>query len=84
MPEGDDHGRAEGEAEHHRMRDEVHQGAEPQHAQQPLEDAGNEGQQQDQGDVVLAAGNGQRTDAGEQDNGDRRSRTADQVPGRAP
>ena len=53
LAEGNHHGGAEGEPQHHRMGDEIHQRAEAQQAEQPLEHSGEEGQQQDQGDVVL-------------------------------
>ncbi|MNE41529.1 hypothetical protein D3C80_1356050 [compost metagenome] len=53
LPEGDHHRRAQGEPQHHGMGDEVHQGAEAQQAEQPLENASEERQQQDQCDVVL-------------------------------
>ncbi|MNT75070.1 hypothetical protein D3C72_2139350 [compost metagenome] len=84
LTDGNHHGGAKGETEYHRMRDEIHQRAKAQQPQQPLENTGQECQQQDQHDVVLRGRNGQRTDAGVQDNGDGRCRTADQMPRRAP
>ena len=84
LADGDHHGRTQREAQHHRVRYEIHQCAEPQQTQQPLENPGQECQQQDQSDVVLRRGDGQRTDAGVQDNGDGRRRTADQMPRRTP
>ncbi|MCY1176388.1 hypothetical protein D9M73_166560 [compost metagenome] len=84
LTDGNHHGSAKGEAEYHRVRDEIHQCAKSQQTQQPLKDAGQEGEQQDHGDVVLRRRNGQRTDAGVQDNRDGRCRTADQMPRRTP
>ena len=84
LPQGNHHGSAEGEAQHHRVGDKIHQGAEAQQAQQPLEHSGEKGEQQDQGDVVLGARHGQRTDAGVEHDGNRRRGPADQVPGRTP
>ncbi|MNO93060.1 hypothetical protein D3C76_846490 [compost metagenome] len=84
LTDGNHHGSTQGEAEYHRVRDEIHQRAKPQQTQQPLKEAGKKRQQQDQHDVVLRRWHGQRTDAGVQDNGDGRRRTADQMPGRAP
>ncbi|MCY1374466.1 hypothetical protein D9M69_618100 [compost metagenome] len=84
MTDGNHHGSTQGEAEYHRVRDEIHQRAEPQQTQQPLKDTGKKRQQQDQHDVVLRRWNGQRTDAGIQDNGDGGRRTADQMPRRTP
>jgi len=66
------------------MRDKIHQRAKAQHAQQPLENPGEEGQQQDQGDVVLRPRHGQRADTGVEHNGNRRRGTADQMPGGTP
>ncbi|MNP30805.1 hypothetical protein D3C76_1238970 [compost metagenome] len=84
LAQGDDDGGAEGEAEHHGMGDEIDQRAEAQKTQQQLEDAAKEGQQQHQGNVVGTAGDGQRTDAGVEHDGNGRGRATDQVPGRAP
>ncbi len=84
LADGDHQRGAKGEAEHHRLRDERHQCAEAQQAEQPLEQTGEKGQQQDQGDEALAADVGQGADAGEQHDGDGRRWPADQMPGRAP
>ncbi len=80
LAQGDDHRRAEGEAQHHRVRDEVHQGAEAQHSQQPLEDPSQQRQEQDQGDVVLGGRHCQGADAGIENDGNCRRGAADQVP----
>ncbi|MNZ75783.1 hypothetical protein D3C78_942690 [compost metagenome] len=84
LPEGDDHRCAEGEAEHHRLRDKVDQRAESQQPQQPLKHAGEKGKQQDQGDVVVTAADSQGADTGIENDGYRRGGAADQMPGRAP
>ncbi|MNF11894.1 hypothetical protein D3C80_2132260 [compost metagenome] len=47
LADGNHHRCAEGEAKHDRMRDEIDQRTEPQQTQQPLENPGQEGQQQD-------------------------------------
>jgi len=84
LPQGDHYGGTQGETQHHRMGDKVHQRAEAQQAEQPLEYPGEEGQQQDEGDVVLGAWHGQWADAGVKHDGDGGRGPADQVPGRAP
>jgi hypothetical protein len=53
LADGNHHRRAEGEAQHHRVRNEIHQGAKAQQSEQPLENAGEQCQKQDQGDVVF-------------------------------
>ncbi|MNG25216.1 hypothetical protein D3C84_1100390 [compost metagenome] len=44
LADGNHHRRAEGETEHHRVGDEVHQRAKTQQSQQPLENPRQEGQ----------------------------------------
>ena len=55
LAEDDQQRRAKGEAEHHRMRDEIDQRPDAQDAEQPLEGAGEKGQQQHGLDVLRAA-----------------------------
>ena len=46
LTDADHQCRAQGEAEHHRMRNEIHQRTEAQQAEQPLAYASQQGQQQ--------------------------------------
>ncbi len=84
LPERNHHRSAQRETQHHRMRNEIHQRTEAHHPQQQLKHTGDEGQQQDQHDVVLTGRDGERADTGIQHDGYSRSRPADQVPGRSP
>ncbi|MNE06863.1 hypothetical protein D3C80_994630 [compost metagenome] len=84
LPQGNHHRGPEGETEHDRMGDKIHQRAEAQHAQQPLEQPGDKCEQQDKRDVVIAAWYGQGADGGVEHDGNSCRRAADQVPGRTP
>lgn len=84
LAQGNDDSGAQGETEYHGMGNEIDQRAKAQKPEQQLEDAAEEGQQQHQGDVIGAAGHGQRADTGVEHDGNGGGRAADQVPGRAP
>jgi len=84
LAEDDQQRRAKGEAEHHRMRDEIDQRPDAQDAEQPLEGASEKGQQQHGLDVLRAAQRRQRGHRTEQQHRDRRGGTAHQVARRAP
>ena len=54
----DEQGRTRGEADHHGMRNEIHQGAETGHPHRQLHQADHEGQGQHQAHIIGAAGFG--------------------------
>lgn len=64
LPQRNHHRSAQRETQHHRVRNEIYQCTEAHHPQQQLKYASDEGQQQDQHDVVLTGRDGERTDTG--------------------
>ena len=75
---------ARGKAHHYGVRDKIHQGAQPQNAQQQLEHAHKKGQGQHQRNKLRAARLGQRAHGGEHDDGNGGGRPRHQMPGRPP
>ena len=80
---GDQDGGAGGEADDHRVRDEIDQCAHARQSQDQLEHADQESERQHQADVVRRARLGLVGKGGEDGDGDRRGRAGDEMPGGA-
>ena len=80
---GDDQGAGVGEADDHRVGQEVHQHAEAEHAEEELEGADHEGQQHRIGQIALGAARGQRPQGGGGHQRDHRDRAGGELAGGA-
>jgi hypothetical protein len=84
LGQGNDDGGGIGEADNHRMGEEVHHHAELEHTQRELDHADQQGQQDRQGDEVLRARRRQRRQRGGREQRSHRHRAGTELVRRAP